>query len=155
MVGGGQLARMSAPAAVALGVRLAVLAENADDSAAQVVPATSIGSHLDAAAVRAFARGVHVLTFDHEHVPTDLLHELEDAGHAVRPGPDALVHAQDKALMRARLATLDVPMPRWALVSTPDELAAFADGGEGVDGVGWPVVLKTTRAGTTARASTW
>lgn len=147
MVGGGQLARMSAPAAVALGVRLAVLAENPDDSAALVVPATSIGSHLDAGAVRAFARGVHVLTFDHEHVPTDLLHELEDAGHAVRPGPDALVHAQDKAVMRARLATLGVPMPRWALIRTPEELAAFADGAGDVDGVGWPVVLKTTRGG--------
>ncbi|MBL8932289.1 MAG: 5-(carboxyamino)imidazole ribonucleotide synthase [Kineosporiaceae bacterium] len=141
MVGGGQLARMTAPAAVALGVRLAVLAEAADDSAALVVPATSIGSHLDDAAVRAFAATVDVLTFDHEHVPTDLLHELQEAGHAVRPGPQALVHAQDKAVMRTRLGALGVPMPRWALVSTPHELSDFADG------VGWPVVLKTTRGG--------
>jgi 5-(carboxyamino)imidazole ribonucleotide synthase len=141
MVGGGQLARMSQPPAVALGVRLAVLAERADDSAAQVVPATSVGSHLDAEAVRRFAHSVDVLTFDHEHVPTALLHELEDDGIAVRPGPEALVHAQDKGLMRARLAALGVPVPRWALVGDAVDLATF--GAE----VGWPLVLKTTRGG--------
>ncbi len=144
MVGGGQLARMTQPAAVELGVRLAVLAERADDSAAQVVPATMIGSHLDAEAVTAFAHGCDVLTFDHEHVPTDLLHALEDSGVAVRPGPEALVHAQDKATMRARLADLGVPVPRWALVRDAVELAAFA---QAPDGPGWPVVLKTTRGG--------
>jgi len=144
MVGGGQLARMTQPAAVALGVHLAVLAERPDDSAAQVVPATSIGSHLDADAVTAFARGCDVLTFDHEHVPTDLLHALEEGGVAVRPGPDALVHAQDKAAMRARLAALGVPVPRWALVANAGNLAAFA---ESDGGPGWPVVLKTARGG--------
>jgi 5-(carboxyamino)imidazole ribonucleotide synthase len=141
MVGGGQLARMTHPAALALGVRLAVLAEHPHDSAALVTQSPVIGSHLDAAAVRGFARGVDVLTFDHEHVPTDLLRELQDAGHAVRPGPDALVHAQDKGVMRLRLSGLDVPMPRFALVSTPGELDAFAGT------VGWPVVLKTARGG--------
>ncbi|MFZ0158337.1 MAG: 5-(carboxyamino)imidazole ribonucleotide synthase [Kineosporiaceae bacterium] len=144
MVGGGQLARMTQPAAVALGVHLAVLAERADDSAAQVVPATSIGSHLDAGAVTAFARGCDVLTFDHEHVPTELLHALEEGGVAVRPGPDALVHAQNKGAMRARLAALGVPVPRWALVANAGELTAFA---ESDGGPGWPVVLKTTRGG--------
>ena len=71
MVGGGQLARMTQPAAVALGVRLRVLAESSDASAAQVVPDAPVGDHRDAAAVTAFAAGCDVLTFDHEHVPTD------------------------------------------------------------------------------------
>ena len=62
-----------------------------------------------------------------------LLHALEDSGVPVRPGPDALVHAQDKAAMRARLADLGVPVPRWALVRDAAELAAFAQapGGPG------------------------
>jgi len=141
MVGGGQLARMTQSAAVALGVRLAVLAERADDSAAHVVPSTVIGSHLDADAVRRFARSVDVLTFDHEHVPTDLLHELTDEGIAVRPGPEALVNAQDKGVMRARLAALGVPVPRWALVGDTPALETFAAV------AGWPLVLKTTRGG--------
>jgi 5-(carboxyamino)imidazole ribonucleotide synthase len=122
-------------------VRLAVLAERGDDSAAQVTPATTIGSHLDPVALAAFAKGCDVLTFDHEHVPTELLHALQREGVAVRPGPDALVHAQDKAVMRARLAEIAVPMPRWALVAEPSEVAAF------VETVGWPVVLKAPRGG--------
>ncbi len=141
IVGGGQLARMCQPPAIALGVRLAVLAEHADDSASQVVPASSLGSHLDAEAVTAFASRAHVLTFDHEHVPADVLHELERAGVPVRPGPQALAHAQDKAAMRARLAELGVPAPRWALVDDEASLKDFADQ------VGWPVVLKTPRGG--------
>jgi 5-(carboxyamino)imidazole ribonucleotide synthase len=141
MVGGGQLARMTQPAAVALGVRLRVLAESADSSAAQVVPDAPVGDHRDAVAVRAFAVGSDVLTFDHEHVPTDLLRALEADGVAVRPGSQALVHAQDKGVMRARLSALGLPVPRWRLVPDADGLRAFAAE------VGLPLVLKTPRGG--------
>jgi 5-(carboxyamino)imidazole ribonucleotide synthase len=141
MVGGGQLARMTQPPAVALGVRLRVLTERADDCAAQVVADAPVGDHRDATAVTAFAKGCDVLTFDHEHVPTELLQALEADGLAVRPGSAALVHAQDKAVMRRRLTELGVPCPRWAMVHDGAELAAFAGA------VGWPVVLKTPRGG--------
>jgi 5-(carboxyamino)imidazole ribonucleotide synthase len=141
MVGGGQLARMTQPAAVALGVRLRVLAESADSSAAQVVPDAPVGDHRDAVAVRAFAARSDVLTFDHEHVPTDLLRALEADGVAVRPGSQALMHAQDKGVMRARLSALGLPVPRWRLVPDADGLRAFAAE------VGLPLVLKTPRGG--------
>ena len=42
-----------------------------------------------------------MITFDHEHVPQEVLRALVDGGVAVRPGPDALLYAQDKLLMRA------------------------------------------------------
>ena len=141
MVGGGQLARMTQPAAIALGVRLRVLAESATSSAAQVVPNARVGDHRDPAAVTAFARGCDVLTFDHEHVPTALLESLEAGGVVVRPGSAALVHAQDKTVMRERLTALGVPCPRWRTVREAGEVAAFGDQ------VGWPVVLKTPRGG--------
>jgi 5-(carboxyamino)imidazole ribonucleotide synthase len=141
VVGGGQLARMMAPAAIALGVRLRVLARDAADSAAQVVPDVEVGDEADLDALRRFAKGCDVLTFDHEHVPTDHLRQLQRDGVVVRPDPDALVHAQDKSVMRARMAELGVPCPRWQMVGTVEELDAF-----GAD-VGWPVVLKTTRGG--------
>jgi 5-(carboxyamino)imidazole ribonucleotide synthase len=141
MVGGGQLARMTQPPAVALGVRLRVLTETADSSAAQVIPDAPVGGHADADAVRAFADGCDVLTFDHEHVPTGLLAQLEAAGVAVRPGSRALVHAQDKLTMRRRLTELGVPCPRWRQLHRMADLEEF-----GAD-VGWPVVLKTSRGG--------
>ena len=141
VVGGGQLARMMAPAAIGLGIRLRVLARDAGDSAAQVVADVEVGDESDLDSLRQFAKGCDVLTFDHEHVPTEHLRVLEGEGVVVRPGPDALVHAQDKAVMRRRLSELGVPSPRWA---TPDDGTALRAFG---DEVGWPVVVKTPRGG--------
>src|ERR1700753_4324459 len=131
--------------AIALGVELRVLAQRPDDPAAQVTPGTVIGDHHDFDALKAFAAGCDVLTFDHEHVPTDFLQEREAPGVAVRPGPDALVHAQDKGLMRQRLTALGLPCPQWALVSSEDDLADFGSV------AGFPYVLQTTRGGYDAR----
>ena len=71
MVGGGQLARMTHQAAIALGQTLRVLATAPDDPAAQVTPDVVIGSHTDLEDLRRVAAGADVLTFDHEHVPTE------------------------------------------------------------------------------------
>ncbi len=141
VVGGGQLARMMAAPAIGLGITLRVLARDPQDSAALVVPGTEVGDEDDLDALRAFAAGCDVLTFDHEHVPTEHLRTLEAEGVVVRPGPDALEHAQDKVVMRRRLTELGVPCPRWAVVSSVEQLASFADE------VGRPVVLKTPRGG--------
>ena len=136
VIGGGQLARMLAEPAAALGIPLRLLAEAEGVSAAQVIPDHRVGDYRDLETLRAVTKGCAVMTFDHEHVPTDHLHALE-AELAVRPGPEALVNAQDKAVMRARLAALGVPCPRNAVVSSPAEVTAF----------GYPCVLKTTRGG--------
>ena len=141
VIGGGQLARMMAPAAEALGVGFHVLAESADSSAAQVAGRVTVGDHTDLAALEAFAAEVDVITFDHEHVPPEHLRALQAAGHAVHPGPDALIHAQDKIVMRRRMDALGLPNPRWAEITSPADLDRF--GAE----VGFPVVLKTPRGG--------
>jgi 5-(carboxyamino)imidazole ribonucleotide synthase len=142
VIGGGQLARMMAQAAVGLGVPLHLLAEGPDVSAAQVVPGAVVGDYRDLETLREAAEGCSVVTFDHEHVPTEHLHTLTDEGHACRPGPEALVHAQDKAVMRARLGHLGVPCPRNAVVDDLDAVDRFASSVGG-----FPVVLKTTRGG--------
>ncbi len=141
MVGGGQLARMTHQAAIALGQSLRVLAVSPDDPAAQVSPDVVLGSHTDLDALRRAAAGADALTFDHEHVPTELLHTLVDEGVTVLPGPEALVCAQDKLVMRRRLADLGAPVPRFTAVQTVDDVDAFA---AGIDG---PVVIKTVRGG--------
>lgn len=141
MVGGGQLARMTHQAAIPLGMSLRVLAERADDPAAQVSPDVILGSHADLEALRAAAAGADALTFDHEHVPTELLHTLLDEGVSVLPPPQALVYAQDKLAMRRRLAELGAPIPAFAAVASPDDVDTFAAR------VGGPVVVKTVRGG--------
>ncbi|TDO44164.1 5-(carboxyamino)imidazole ribonucleotide synthase [Kribbella sp. VKM Ac-2527] len=142
MIGGGQLARMTQETAIALGIQLRVLAEGPTVSAAQAVADAPVGDYRDPETVRRFAAEADVVTFDHEHVPTDLLHELEAAGIKVRPGPDALVHAQDKAVMRQRLDTFDAPAPAHQMVATREDVADFA---KRIGG--FPIILKTTRGG--------
>ena len=137
VIGGGQLARMMAQPAIALGLPLRLLAEAEGVSAAQVIPDHLVGDYTDLPTLRKVTDGAAVVTFDHEHVPTVHLRALADAGVAVRPGPEALVHAQDKAVMRRRLAELDVPCPRNAVVTSTADVEAF----------GFPCVLKTTRGG--------
>jgi len=139
VVGGGQLARMMVPAAVELGLDIRVLSEGPGMSAA--IAATAEGDYHDADTVLAFARDVDVVTFDHEHVPQDVLRALVGAGVAVRPGPDALAVAQDKILMRTRLSELGLPVPDWSAVHDADELRTF------LDDHGGKVVVKTARGG--------
>lgn len=145
MVGGGQLARMTHQAAIALGQSLRVLAVSADDSAALVAPDVQLGSHTDLGALRTFAAGCDVVTFDHEHVPNDFVATLAAEGHTVYPAAEALVHAQDKGVMRRRLAELGLPVPVFQLIDPgPDAASAVtAFGAEH----GWPVVLKTRQGG--------
>ncbi len=139
VIGGGQLARMMVPAAVALGVEIQVLGEGPESSARLAMTAAGEPGDLDA--VLAFARGVDVVTFDHEHVPQPVLRALVDAGVAVRPGPDALVHAQDKLVLRRRLAALGLPQPVWAEVADARALGAF------LAETGGRAVVKTPRGG--------
>ncbi len=135
--GGGQLARMMAQPAIAMGLPLRLLAEDEGVSAAQVIPDHQVGDYRDLPTLQLLVEGCAVVTFDHEHVPTEHLHALEDGGVAVRPGPEALVHAQDKAVMRTRLGALGVPCPRNAVVADAADVETF----------GFPAVLKTTRGG--------
>ena len=139
VIGGGQLARMMIPASVALGIDLRVLAETEGSSAK--LAATQVGDYTDIDTVLGFARDVDVITFDHEHVPQDVLAALVDAGVQVHPSPEALFVAQDKLVMRERLAALGLPVPDWARVENPEQLATF------LEAHGGAAVVKTPRGG--------
>ena len=145
VIGGGQLARMMQQAAIGLGIRIRLLAEGDDASAAQVIADKIVGDYTDLDILREVVADCPVVTFDHEHVPPAHLQTLEAEGHACHPGPAALVYAQDKGLMRTKLATLGVPQPDFSLfdpVVDPNGVQNFADRVGG-----YPFVLKTTRGG--------
>jgi len=139
VIGGGQLARMMVPAAVKLGLEIEVLAETADASAS--IAPHRVGDTRDLDTVLAFARGVDVVTFDHEHVPQPVLQALVEAGTAVRPGPEALLAAQDKLEMRRRLDALGLPVPDWTHIGSVADLQRFLDAHGGI------AVVKTARGG--------
>jgi 5-(carboxyamino)imidazole ribonucleotide synthase len=140
MVGGGQLARMTAQAAIGIGATFRVLAESPAESASLVTHDVSVGSHLSVDDVSVFAALCDVVTFDHEHVPNPVLTSLESAGVLVRPGSAALRYTQDKLAMRERLAALGAPLPRFGTVASMADVLAFA-------GESFPVVLKAVSGG--------
>lgn len=139
VIGGGQLARMMVPPAIHLGLEISVLAESEGMSAKRA--ADQVGDYRDPETVYAFAKTVDVITFDHEHVPQEILHELVRRGHRVHPKPEALQYAQDKNSMREKLTELGVPVPDWAQVSNESELQTFIDAHSG------RAVVKTARGG--------
>ncbi|HEV2371104.1 MAG TPA: 5-(carboxyamino)imidazole ribonucleotide synthase [Streptosporangiaceae bacterium] len=140
MVGAGQLARMTGQAAVSLGIGFRVLADTAQDSAAQVCPATMVGDYRFLPDLKAFAAGCDVVTFDHEHVPGEHLAELA-AVVPTHPGAQALRYTQDKLAMRERLRSMGMPCPRYTTVAGMADVERFAAD------VGWPVVLKAVSGG--------
>lgn len=148
MVGGGQLARMTAQAAIALGIRFRVVAARPDDSAAQVCPDVVVGDPDDLEVLRRAAAGASALTFDHEHVPQDVLEALTGEGVHCRPGASALRFAQDKLAMRRELSDAGLPCPGWvclpALAAAGERTRILAEFGEQV---GWPLIVKTSRGG--------
>jgi len=141
VIGGGQLARMMQPAAINLGIHLRLLASAPSDCAAQVIPDTHIGDADDWNAVESFANGCDVVTFDHEHVPSEILQRLVDSGIKVRPGPHALTFAQDKLAMRHALTNMGIPCPEWCEITSISEISGCAQR------MGWPLIIKTASGG--------
>ena len=139
VIGGGQLARMMQPAALALGINLSVFAEAEGSSAHNAVK--RVGDYTDINQLREFASGVDVITFDHEHVPPEILNQLQEEGVKVRPGPEALIHAQNKLIMRKKLAALGLPQPAWLEVVSEADLQSF------INDHGPEVVVKTPIGG--------
>lgn len=148
VIGGGQLARMMIAPAQSLGIELKVLAEAQGSSAAQA--ATMVGDYTNYETVAEFAKTVDVITFDHEHVPLEVLRRLEARGVSVQPSSHALECAQNKLSMRRRLQELGLPMPVWAEVRNVEDLQEFlnSNGGQcilktpigGYDGKGVRVI---------------
>jgi 5-(carboxyamino)imidazole ribonucleotide synthase len=143
VIGGGQLARMMAPAATELGFTLRVLVESPDAAAALPAHQIVVGVPQDAAAVAellAEPRPV-ALTWEHEHIPASVFDAAQEAGVPARPGIGALVFAQDKIAMRERMSTLGLPNPAWERVQDEASVERFLaeHGGE--------AILKTARGG--------
>lgn len=139
VIGGGQLARMMIAPSKKLGVSLKVLAESEDSPAADA--ATMVGDYTQLSVVRDFSKTVDVISFDHEHVPLDVLETLEAEGVNIQPPSRALRFAQNKLAMRKRLGELDLPMPAWAEIKDAKSLDDFIAKNGGV------AVLKTPIGG--------
>lgn len=122
VVGAGQLARMMAAPATALGIRLVLFAQSNHDSGAQICEHV-VGDYTDLAALKEFAKECDVITFEHELIPLSVIKGLEAAGVRVYPPSSAFVYSQDKEAMRAKLSAF--PAPAWKVVTSSNEVEKF------------------------------
>ena len=140
ILGGGQLGRMAALAAGALGYRCHIFTPEPDSPAAQVSAAATVAAYDDADALAAFAASVDVVTFEFENIPYESV-ALLAARVPVRPGWNALRVSQDRLVEKDFLRGIGVPTADYAGVAGPQELAAA------LDRLGRPAILKTVRMG--------
>ncbi len=141
IIGGGQLARMTALAALPLGCEVTVLEQNPLSPAAQLTPLTVTGDWADAETLRQFAARVDVITLENEFVDAAVLRQLEDAGHSVFPTSASIALTQDKLLQKQALVRAGLPVPDCCAVDSPEDLVAAGER------LGWPMVVKTRRNG--------
>jgi len=140
ILGGGQLGRMLALAAARLGLRTHVYEPGADCPAAQVAASCTTAAWDDAAALRAFARDVDVVTYEFENIPTAALDVIE-AIRPIRPGRRSLAVSQDRLGEKTFLQGIGLAVAPFAPVDDAAGLdAALAR-------TGTPAILKTRRFG--------
>ena len=141
IIGGGQLARMTAIAALPLGYEVVVLEQNEFSPAARLSPDCIIGDWGDENTLRRFAQSCDVVTLENEFVDAAALGVLEKEGHKVFPGAACIAVTQDKFKQKSVLQAAGLAIPNFRAVNSPEEILSAAKD------FGWPVVLKTRRNG--------
>ncbi|WP_424971397.1 5-(carboxyamino)imidazole ribonucleotide synthase [Dinoroseobacter sp. S76] len=140
ILGGGQLGRMLSMAAARLGFRCHIFEPGANPPAGQVAEKVMTAPYDDLDALRAFAEGVDVITYEFENIPTEALDALE-ALRPIHPGRMALAKSQDRLVEKEFLQGLGLTTAPFAPVDDAASLAAA------LAEIGTPAILKTRRLG--------
>lgn len=140
IMGGGQLGRMLAMAAAHMGYRVHIFTPEEDSPASQVAADVMVASYSDAAALRAFAQGVDVITFEFENVPHESL-ELLASLAAVHPSPRVLETCRNRLREKEAINSCGIATAPFAAVRSLADLQAA------LTRIGTPAVLKTTELG--------
>lgn len=140
ILGGGQLGRMTAQAAAALGYHTHIYCQSADEPAAQVTNRVTLGSFDDTAALEKFARQVDVVTLEWENIPLEALATVNSIV-PVYPNATALKVAQDRLAEKTFAVNLGVLRAEYAIIEDANKLAAT------LQYYNTPLILKTRRMG--------
>ena len=147
VLGSGQLGRMFAIAARRMGYRVHTYSPDSDTPTGQVADREYEHGYDDLDAVREFARGVSVVTFEFENVPAEAV-EAAEALAPVRPSGSVLYTTQNRLREKNFLARNGFPVAPFRHVTSREELTAAL--GE----VGRPAVLKTAGFGYDGKGQT-
>jgi 5-(carboxyamino)imidazole ribonucleotide synthase len=140
VLGSGQLGRMFAIAARSMGYRVHTFSPDEDSPTGQLADLEIQASYDDLDAVRRFASGVGVVTFEFENVPAATADAA--AEHApVRPGGSVLHTTQHRIREKTFLSNAGFPLTPFRTVETSEDLA------NAVQELGCPSILKTADFG--------
>lgn len=141
IIGGGQLAKMTALAALPLGCDVVVLERNPFSPAARLSPDSMVGDWNDGGVLDRFAAAVDVITLENEFVDASALAALERDQHRVFPSAACIAVTQDKLTQKQALESNGLSVSGFKPVQSPDEVISAAAE------LGWPLVLKKRRNG--------
>ena len=127
IIGGGQLARMMAIAALPLGCEVVVLEKNFFSPAARLSPDSVVGDWSEAATLMKCAEGCDVITLANEFVDAHALEVLEQAGHKVFPSAKCIALTQDKCTLKTALQSAGLSVSKFRAVSSPEEIVAVGN----------------------------
>ena len=139
IVGGGQLAKMTALAGLQMGCDIVVLERNRQSPATKLASQSLVGDWDDPRELLRLASQVDVVTLENEFVDASSLRVLEAGGHAVFPTAHSIALVQDKLIQKQTLAAVDLPVPRFCAVESPKAVARAARE------FGLPLLLKARR----------
>src|SRR5215510_8867511 len=140
VLGSGQLGRMFAIAARRMGYRVHTFSPETDTPTGQVADVEITAPYDDLAAVRQFARSVHVVTFEFENVPAATAAAAAEVA-PVRPDGTVLHTTQHRLREKTFLVQNGFPVPRFRSIHTIEDLRS------GLRELGCPAVLKTAGYG--------
>lgn len=141
ILGGGQLARMTAYAALRLGMQVHVLERTLGSPAGSIAHKEVDGVPDDHALLRSFAADCDVITLESEFINEEHLVEIERAGYTLYPSSACVGRIQDKLIQKRTLQEAGIPVAQFRAVASVDEAVTFGDE------FGYPFVLKSRRGG--------
>lgn len=141
ILGGGQLARMTAQAASVMDVDVVIFANRPDEPALKIVPRHVVGSWEDEDLLREFASMCDVVTLENDAVPAGILAKLETYGTKVLASPATVDQIRDKLIQKRRMQQAGLAVPRFKNVLVGSDLL------EAAAEFGFPLMLKARTAG--------
>ncbi|MGE8207702.1 5-(carboxyamino)imidazole ribonucleotide synthase [Heyndrickxia sp. NPDC080065] len=140
IIGGGQLGRMMALAAKEAGFRIIVLDPTKDCPCGQVADEQIVAGYDDQHALQLLAEKSDVITFEFENIDYEALHQLSKNAY-VPQGAEIIRITQDRITEKKTLVESGVKVAPFEVIRSTDELK------NGVESLGYPCVLKTSRGG--------
>lgn len=139
IIGGGQLGKMLALQAKAMGFHVSILDPSPHAPAALIADRHVLGSYNDIRKLRELVDACDITTYDLEEINAEALSALEAEGHNISPSPRILQIIQDKLTQKQYLADKGIPVPRFQSVEQVDA--------ETCQQFGYPLVQKVRRGG--------